>query len=194
MMRRIGVTGGIGSGKSFVCGILRERLNVPCYDCDKEAQRIMGSDPAVREALRKLLGSGVFLRDGSLNKPLLSGFLFASEHNARRVNAIVHPAVRRDLREWLGRQEAPTVCVESAILLESGFDEEVDEILVVTASPETRLRRAMRRLGATQEDVEARMRRQDTGLALGRATHVISNETGTSEEDILNQLKKTILC
>ncbi len=193
-MRRIGVTGGIGSGKSFVCGILRERLNLPVYDCDKEAQRIVGSEPEVREALRQLLGSGVFLRDGSLNKPLLSGFLFASEQNALQVNAIVHPAVRRDLREWLGRQEAPAVCVESAILCESGFDEEVDEILVVTASPETRLERALKRLSATPEDIEARMRRQDTGLALSRATHVVSNEKGTSEEDILNQLKKTILC
>ncbi|MCD8265952.1 MAG: dephospho-CoA kinase [Prevotellaceae bacterium] len=193
-MRRIGVTGGIGSGKSFVCGILSERLNVPVYDCDKEAQRIVGSDPRVREALRRLLGDGVFLSDGSLNKSLLSAYLFASEHNARKVNAIIHPAVRRDLREWTQRQEAPTVCVESAILCQSGFDEEVDEVLVVTAKPETRLDRALRRPNATPGDIEARMRRQDTSLALSRATFVVNNEKGTSEEDIITQLKKTILC
>lgn len=156
MTLRIGITGGIGSGKSFVCRLLAER-GVPVYSCDEEAGRLMENHPDIREALVGLLGTEVYTGEGRLNKPLLAAWLFASSGHAEQVNAIVHPVVKRDFVAWARRQTVPVVAVESAILFEAGMDTLVDRVLLVDAPREVRLRRTMSRDRATREQVEHRM-------------------------------------
>ncbi|MDE7377633.1 MAG: dephospho-CoA kinase [Paraprevotella sp.] len=156
MTLRIGITGGIGSGKSFVCRLLAER-GVPVYSCDEEAGRLMENHPCIREALTDLLGEEIYTGEGRLNKPLLAAWLFASSGHAEQVNAIVHPVVKRDFVAWAQRQTVPVVAVESAILFEAGMDTLVDRVLLVDAPREVRLRRTMLRDGATREQVEHRM-------------------------------------
>ena len=140
------ITGGIGSGKSYVCQMLKEQ-GIEIYDCDSAAKRLMRTSKRLKEKLKALVGSNVYI-GGRLNKPVLAQFLLASDDNQKAVNAIVHPAVADDFiasgMEWM----------ECAILFESGFDRLVDRIVCVTAPHETRLKRIMERDGITQEKAE----------------------------------------
>ena len=133
---KIGITGGIGSGKSYVCRLL-ERRGIEVYDCDAAAKRLIRSSSRLRRQLQELIGS--------LEKADISRFLLASEDNQRAVNAIVHPAVFDDF-EQSGMQ-----WMESAILYESGADKLVDRVVVVTAPEEIRIERIMKRDGITRE-------------------------------------------
>ena len=133
---KIGITGGIGSGKSYVCRLL-ERRGIEVYDCDAAAKRLIRSSSRLRRQLHELIGS--------LEKTDISRFLLASEDNQRAVNAIVHPAVFDDF-EKSGMQ-----WMESAILYESGADKLVDRVVVVTAPEEIRIERIMKRDGITRE-------------------------------------------
>lgn len=133
---KIGITGGIGSGKSYVCRLL-ERRGIEVYDCDAAAKRLIRSSSRLRRQLQELIGS--------LEKTDISRFLLASEDNQRAVNAIVHPAVFDDF-EQSGMQ-----WMESAILYESGADKLVDRVVVVTAPEEIRIERIMKRDGITRE-------------------------------------------
>lgn len=187
MAVRLGVTGGIGSGKSFVCRILSEKLDIPVYNCDIHARIITLTDWDVMEGLMALDG-GFYNEAGELDKLRLAQYMFASTENYQRINQLIHPAVRRDLREWVARQDSGVVAVESAILYESHFETEVDFVLLVDAPVEMRIQRAMRRDGATREQIEQRMTRQDTSLARNRADFVISNDGTTDLETELKLL------
>ena len=148
MKRRIAITGGIGSGKSYVCRKL-ERQGIRIYDCDDAAKRLMRESPALRQSLIGLIGTDAYLPDGSLNKAAIASFLLASDDNARALNAIVHPAVAEDFmqsdKRWM----------ECAILYESGFDKLVDTVVVVTAPEEIRIGRIMRRDSLSREDAQS---------------------------------------
>lgn len=136
---KIAITGGIGSGKSFVCRELSKR-GIEVYDCDAAAKRLMRSDEQLQAALKLLVGNEVYA-DGVLQKPVLAQFLLASETNKLAVNDVVHPAVARDFEQsgknWL----------ESAILFDSGFVHRThfDYVVCVTAPQEVRLQRIMQR-------------------------------------------------
>lgn len=156
---RIGITGGIGSGKSVVSRLLR-LLGIPVYISDEEAKRLMATDEGIRAELVALLGGEVY-REGTLNKALLASYLFADPDHARRVNAIVHPRVRDDFRAWAKAHEgAGLVAMESAILYEAGFRDEVDRVVMVYAPEETRIERATKRDAASRAGVEKRIRSQ----------------------------------
>ncbi len=189
--RRIAITGGIGSGKSFVCARLAAR-GITVYDCDQAAKRLMLTSQSIRKGLTRLVGPEVY-QDDKLNKPLLASFLLASEQNKLAVNDVVHPAVAADFLasgfEWL----------ESAILFESGFDRRVgfDAIVCVTADEEVRVQRVMNRDGISRakalEWVRCQMPQQEM---LARSTFEIRNN-GTEDIDqqlttILTTLKKHI--
>lgn len=153
---RIGITGGIGSGKSVVSRLL-ELLGIPVYVCDTEAKRLMQTDAAIRRDLVALLGEDAY-RDGCLNKPLLASYLFGHPAHAGQVNGIVHPRVRDDFRAWTLRQgDLPLVGMESAILIEAGFRAEVDKVVMVWAPAEVRIERAIRRDGASRAEVGKRI-------------------------------------
>lgn len=137
---KIAITGGIGSGKSFVCRELQRR-GIDVYDCDAAAKRLMRSDVELQQRLRRLVGEDVYSADGTLQKPVLARFLLASEVNKLAVNDVVHPAVARDFEQssfdWL----------ESAILFESGFIHRThfDKVVCVTAPEQVRVERVMAR-------------------------------------------------
>lgn len=175
-MVRFGVTGGIGSGKSYVLRLLAER-GIPVYDSDSEAKRLMLVDADIREGLTGLLGNDVYLPDGELNKPLISAYLFASVQNAERINAIVHPRVKAGFNRWASEQKAPIVALESAILFESGFEDVVDFVVTVCAPIEMRMYRVQERDGATEAQVRKRMAAQmDDEEKCKRSDFVILND------------------
>ena len=142
---RIGITGGIGSGKSYVCRLLEQR-GIEVYDCDAAAKRLIRTSRRMRQQLQQLIGS--------LQKADISRFLLASEENQQRVNAIVHPAVFQDF------EESGMQWMESAILYESGADKLVDKVVVVTAPEELRIQRVMSRDGITREKAQQWIARQ----------------------------------
>ena len=176
-MKTIGITGGIGSGKSYVSDLLRKHFGIPVYDCDAEAKRLTAMDDGIRHRLIQLVGLEVF--DGTtLNKQCLASFLFASEENARQVNAIIHPVVLKDFKLWASKQEdKELVALESAILYESGFNAFVDKVLFVDAPEEVRLHRAMLRDTASEAQIRARMKMQQPELHRQQADFVIDNST-----------------
>lgn len=149
---KIGITGGIGSGKSYICKLLAERgINV--YDCDSEAKRLMRSSGTIKQQLTSLIGQEAYT-DGMLNKAVVAKFLLASETNARAIDAIVHPAVAEDFKhsgyDWM----------ECAIMFESGFNKLVDRVVVVTAPEEVRIERIMKRDNISRQMAQSWIARQ----------------------------------
>ena len=192
---RLGITGGIGSGKSYVAQMLQARWDVPVYDCDSEAKRLTAESDDIRTALTQLVGDHLW-QQGQMQKPVLAAYLFASPEHAVQVNAIIHPAVRRDFLCWAdAHNRSPVVAIESAILCESGFHTLVDSILLVDAPLEVRLQRAMLRDGASRRQVMARMARQDSAQARQLARFTVTNDGGNDQllqaclESIVTQLQ-----
>ena len=180
MAIRIGITGGIGSGKSVVSKIL-SLLDIPIYLSDDEAKRLMATDEAIRRELTDLLGDELY-QGSMLNKQKLANFLFASADNAEKINAIIHPQVKQDFRRWCTRHSAsPFVAMESAILFESGFDSEVDVVVMVYAPQEVRIQRAMMRDAASRTQIEQRIKRQMDDVAkCSKAHYVLINDDKTA--------------
>ena len=150
---KIGITGGIGSGKSYVCRLLQQR-GYEVYDCDSAAKRLIRTSPEIRQELTALIGPDAYLEENILNKKAVAEFLLASEENAHAIDRIVHPAVFRDFIES-GMQ-----WMESAIIFESGIYRLVDCVIVVTAPEEVRIQRVMRRDSISREKVLEWMGRQ----------------------------------
>ena len=149
-MIRVGVTGGIGSGKSTVCRLFAER-GVPVYDSDSEAKRLMGEDPSLRAALVEAFGDETF-RDGVLNRRYLAATVFGDGRALARLEALVPPGVKRDFERWAAERIAePYVVLECAILYESGMDAAVDRVVAVVAPEELRLVRVNARDGASAQ-------------------------------------------
>ena len=191
-MIRIGITGGIGSGKTYVCQQLKKR-GIPVYHCDDEAKYLMSHSPLIRERLTRLLGTEAYIAQ-KLNKPPIAAYLFADEHHAAKVNAIVHPVVKQDFLQWTERQTAPIVAQECALLFETGFQDTVDVTVEVYAPLSLRLQRAIQRDHATPRQIQARMAQQmDEEEKRQRADVCILND-GTADleeqiEHMLNNLK-----
>ena len=203
-MTRIGITGGIGSGKTYVCRLLQRR-GIPVYHCDDEAKRLMVESPVIRQQLTQLIGDDIYINN-ELNKPRIASYLFGegthSTHDAHsapsthvtKVNAIVHPVVRQDFLRWAEQQESPIVAQECALLFESGFQDTVDVTVEVYASHDLRLQRAIQRDQATAEQVQARMAQQmDEDEKRSRADYVILNDgtdLDTQIDQLLTQIEK----
>lgn len=149
---KIGITGGIGSGKSYICQRLKTR-GIEVYDCDSAAKRLIRTSDSIRRQLTQLIGEDTYIGE-SLNKVAVARFLLASESNAHAIDHIVHPAVFQDFMDS-GMQ-----WMESAILYESGINKLVDRVIVVTAPLEIRIQRVMQRDSITRENVEQWMQRQ----------------------------------
>ena len=186
----LGITGGMGSGKSFISSLLREQLNVPVYDCDAEAKRIICEDKEIKQQLTHLVGPHVY-KDDRLQKRVLADYLFATPQHAQNINAIVHPAVREDFYAWVNRQDSDIVAIESAILFESGFSADVDKVLFVNANKELRIQRVMQRDGCTRQQVESRMNMQKAEEQCQKADFVIENE-GAKHEVLLTTLQEIL--
>lgn len=188
-MYKVGITGGIGSGKSTVCRLF-EQNGIAVYDSDARAKALMAEDATLREQLVEAFGAECYNEQG-LDRAYLAGRVFGDEAELQRLNGIVHPAVKEDFRRWADVQRGAYVVLESAILFESGFDTEVNTTLAVMAPMEERLRRTTERDGVDREAVRRRMEHQLSDDELhARAARTIVNLRMDYLESDVEQLHK----
>ncbi len=170
------VTGGIGSGKSYVCRILEEK-GFPVFYCDDEAKRIIREDAEVHRLLTALVGEGVYDAAGRLVKARLADYICRSTEHAGRVDAIVHPRVGEAFLRWTSRRSEKMVFMECALLFEAGFDRYADFSLLVSAPLEQRIAQVMQRDGVAREKalswISLQMSEDEKAR---RATHIIYND------------------
>lgn len=188
-MIRVGVCGGIGSGKSEACRIFAE-LGVPVYVADDRAKALMQQQPLLGE-LQATFGDCF---DGAqLNRKRLAERVFSDAEQLQRLNAIVHPVVRADFRRWQSEQSAPYVVLESAILFDADFDKEVDLSVAILAPMPLRIERIVQRDGCTQEEAQRRIAVQMADDELvNRATITIVNISLEDMERDISELNGRI--
>jgi dephospho-CoA kinase len=177
-MKTLGLTGGIGSGKSAAASEFA-RLGAYVVSADEEARRIMQEDPDLRAQLVSEFGPDTYRPDGSLNRAHLARKAFGDPQAVQRLNALVHPRVRAafsEIRARAEREGAPMLVYEAALIVEAGLDERFDALAVVDAPSEVRIRRVMERDAADRAAVEARMQHQlPTEKLIEHADFVIDN-------------------
>jgi len=155
---KLGVTGGIGSGKTTVCRIFNV-LGVPVFDADKAAKQIMDTDKNMMTSLNSIVGKDLYLT-GTLNRTELAKLIFNNTTLLAKVNSLVHPAIYDLFKGWVTEQNTPYVILEAAILFESGGTKHLDRILSVVAPVEDRIKRVIKRNSLTKEEVLDRIRNQ----------------------------------
>lgn len=177
-MIRIGLTGGIGSGKSTVCRLFEE-LGVHCYDCDSRAKWLMQNDKELHAELIALFGADIYDKNGTLDRTRLAAEVFGNSERLAALNGAVHPAVGRDWERWCEEREAEGAkyaIMESAILFDCGFDSKVDRTVAVSAPEELRIERAAARDNAPTEVIRRRIEAQMSDAEReARAHHTIQN-------------------
>ncbi|NGM73525.1 dephospho-CoA kinase [Sphingobacterium sp. SGL-16] len=156
---KVGITGGIGSGKSFVAKIFKT-MGIPFYDADKEAKLIMTRSVIIREGLIQAFGEEVYFEDGSLNRKWLSAQVFNNPEKLELLNTIVHPVVIQDAVDWANTQTSCYSLKEAALLFESGSYKTLDYTILVVAPEELRIERVMNRDGVSREEVLNRINKQ----------------------------------
>ncbi|MFZ4260638.1 dephospho-CoA kinase [Sphingobacterium sp. HJSM2_6] len=156
---KIGITGGIGTGKSLIARVFK-LLGVPTYDADLEAKLIMTKSDEVRAQLIEVFGSEVYLEDGTLNRSWLADRVFSDSSQLTKLNAIVHPAVIQDAEDWAQKQTSLYSLKEAALLFESGSYRSLDYTILVVAPEDLRIKRVMARDHITEQAVRARMAKQ----------------------------------
>lgn len=157
-MLKIGLTGGIGSGKSTVAQVF-ETLGIPVYYADDAAKRLMNTDKALMQAIQKHFGEASYT-DGTLNRKHIASIVFQDQGKLALLNSLTHPATIADAKEWISRQTTPYVIKEAALLFESGSYKDLDYIIGVAAPLPLRLQRVMQRDGISAEEVQQRISRQ----------------------------------
>lgn len=160
-MTKVGITGGIGSGKSTVCRVF-SILGIPVFEADVVAKQLQSTDAGIRSQLIALFGPAVYLPDMSIDRKYLASIVFNDPSLLLQLNAIIHPAVRKVFFEWCDRQQSPYVLLEAAILYESGFYKMMDKVIVVSTDQDQRIQRVMKRDGTTREQVLQRIGNQWT--------------------------------
>ncbi len=159
-MLKVGITGGIGSGKSVVCRIL-SILNVPVYDADNRAKILMNSNQHLITQVKTEFGEEAYLSNGELNRTVLAGKVFDNPEKLEKLNSFVHPAVREDFHAWSKLQASKYVVKEAALLIETGSYKELDKLILVKAPYSIKLERILRRDDHRNEDqVKSIMERQ----------------------------------
>lgn len=189
MTKVIGLTGGIGSGKTTIANYFNE-MGVPVYIADDGAKRVMQSDDIVKE-VRSVFGQNIF--DGEvLNRAKLAQIVFNDKEQLARLNAIVHPGVKRDFESWMQNyKNHEYVIYEAAILFESGRYKECDVIVTVTAPEEIRIERVIQRDKTTREQVLSRMKMQwNDEKRISKSNFVINNDNlKNAKEEVVKILK-----
>jgi dephospho-CoA kinase len=180
MVLRVGLTGGIGSGKTTVAKIF-ELLGVPVYYADEAAKRIMNEDEELKRSIQKQFGEAAY-KSGELDKTYLSSKVFQDPFQLEILNALVHPATLRDAANWMGRQKTAYIIKEAALIFESGSSEQLDYVIGIYAPASLRIKRTMERNGTTREEVVKRMNNQiDERIKMKLCDFVIYND----EEQLL---------
>lgn len=185
-MKRLAITGGIGSGKSTVCRLLAEVGGVEVYDSDSRAKVVMNSHPQVVREVTALFGPEAY-KEGVLNRPYIAQRAFADKELLGRLNAIVHPRVVEDYEQWVACQSGPYVVLESALLFSSPLEGHYDVSVAVVAPDEIRVQRCVARDGATPEQIRERMARQMSGEEFAKRADFVVNADGV--EPLLPQVE-----
>ncbi len=187
-MKRIGLTGGIGSGKTYIAGIL-EKMGYPVYYSDAQSKALTDTHPLIREKLIARFGREIYTAQG-LNRKVLAELIFASEEHRLFVNELIHPLVRNNFEHWCSEQRSPIVFNEAAILFETGAYRQFDGTLLVVAPLELRIERVMQRDRCSKKEVEERMKSQwsdDQKIPL--ATAVI---TSNGKFPLVSQIERSV--
>lgn len=177
----IGVTGGIGSGKSVVCDMFTT-LGVPVFSADENAKQIADTDPGAREEIIRLLGAKAYTPSGSMDRAFVASCVFADPELLLSLNEILHPRVFEQIDVWRRTLDAPYALVEAALIFESGLDEVLDYTLVVIADDALRVDRTMKRSGLSRDEVLGRMMRQMPNEELKRLSDFQLMNEGTVED------------
>lgn len=187
-MISVGITGGIGSGKTTVSKIF-ELLKVPVYYADDRAKHLMATDEELKAQLKATFGEATYDEQGNLNRPYLADKVFNNESELQKLNSLVHPAVFKDTATWFqANSDAAYVLYESAILLTSGSAKMLNKIITVHAPEEMRIERVLQRDNTDEEHVRARMKNQlSESEMLEKADYVIYNDNSQS---VISQILK----
>lgn len=178
MALKVGITGGIGSGKSTICRIF-EVLGVPVYDADSQTKVLMQTYPPLVTAIKEAFGEEAYLENGELNRAFLSNKVFKDASQLARLNAIVHPLAIQAAIDWALAQDAPYTLKEAALLFESGSYQHNDYNILVVADEEIRIQRVMERDGITREQVLDRISKQLPDEEKRKMADFIIDNSGT---------------
>jgi len=176
-MLKVGITGGIGSGKTTVCKVF-ELLGIPVFYADDVAKSIMQTDPVLKTALLDTFGENSYTKDGMLNRAYISSIVFNDKQELEKLNSLVHPAVLRAFDNWvLEHHESPYVIKEAALLYESGGFKMCNKSILVIAPTLIKMNRVKLRDGISEEDIQLRMNRQFSDeMKIKYADHILNND------------------
>jgi len=187
-MKRIGITGGIGSGKSFVANII-EKMGYPVYYSDVRSKELTNAHPVIRQGLIDLVGEKVYF-EGELDKKILASAIFSNDEMRLKVNQLIHPIVRQDFEDWAKAQTSDLIFNEAAILFETEAYRNFDATILIYAPIELRLKRVLKRDIITREEVLARIKNQmNDEEKLKMSPYSILND---GESPLLKQIEEII--
>ncbi len=173
---KVGITGGIGSGKSIVTKIFKS-LGIPVYNADDAAKRLMNENQSLRNQLQEIFGNDIFPKEGLFDRKKLASIVFQQPELLQKLNSLVHPAVGKDYQEWQKKQNAPYTLREAAILYESGTHIDLDAVIMVDSPENLRIERIKNRDGRTEGEIKSIMQRQwPAGDLRSRANFIIEND------------------
>jgi len=176
-MKRIGLTGGIGSGKTTVAKVLQV-LGYPVYNSDERAKYLVDNSPAILEKIKDEFGGNVFDSNHKLARHKLANIVFNDSAKLKALNAIIHPFVSQDFEQWCTHQKNPLVFKEAAIIFEHGLEKFLDEVWVVSAPENIRIQRVIDRSGLSEQEIRERMSKQlPPALLDAKATRILYNDS-----------------
>ena len=187
MMISVGVTGGIGSGKTTVCKIF-EQLNIPVYYADSEAKRLMTFNKELKSQIKSLLGKEAYYGNGRLNREYVASIVFSDKEKLTQLNHIVHPAVRKDALKWSNSQKSKYTLQEAALLVENGSYKQLDYLIVVTAPVEMRIKRVLKRDKSNFDQVKRRIDNQLSEKEKKKVADFIIDNSG--QASLIHQILK----
>lgn len=191
-MISIGITGGIGSGKTTVAKFFNQ-FGIPIYIADDEAKKLMHKSP-IKEEVLELFGAESYTSTGTLNRSFISNQVFDNKELLDQLNAIVHPRVQQHYKNWANAQKAPYILYEAAILFETGRYKDFDYNILVTAPEKERINRIKKRDKTTEQQIKARMKNQwPDSQKIELANWVIQNKNLTKTEEEVQKLHRIIL-
>ena len=191
-MKIVGLTGGIGSGKTTVASMFND-LGIPVYIADEEAKKLMVSSKVIKRKLIGLFGENAYKKD-QLNKPFIAEAIFNNKSLLEKMNAIVHPKVANHFKRWMQKQNAPYVIKEAAILFENGGYKQCDFMITVTASKELKIKRLLKRDDTTLEKIEAIMNNQWSDEEKVKCSHyvIVNSELNDTRQQVAKLHQKII--